>query len=66
MPCRACVTSDRDVPCQTAVDRVGQWLGPGQPGPQPLTFIKRAWTSPAPNPSLLTKGPGPAAPKGSD
>jgi hypothetical protein len=67
----------RDVPCQTALDRVGlAWpcrTVPGRPGPQPLTFIDRAWlgpaqpqaltfidrawASPAPKPPLLSTGP---------
>ena len=51
---------DRDGPCRPVV-----WpcrTVPGRPGPQPLTFIDRAWAGPAPNPSLLSKGPGPARP----
>ena len=58
----------RDVPCQTATARVGQWFGRARPcraGPAPnpaLTFIDRAWAGPAPNPSLLSTGPGPARP----
>ena len=78
-PCLDLVARIRDVACQTAMSRVGQWLGcagpcRAGPAPRPLTsvslalpahpliFIDRAWASPAPNPSLLSTGPGPARP----